>query len=287
MRHVVRLALTAAAVALLPLGALAQGTATGFFAQPYRYSDVNGVGTLTVTPLNNASTRLTYQPVRVTLVQNNAYSVGSGVYHAFTDDNANLPPFALLSFALVNASGSSRFYQVTLAALNGYAGDGTSFPVTSPQTASTWHMQSVSAPPASIMNNTPALNNGWYMNSFAEAMGGTYFSTFNTFQSAVSTATWSGSISNPGNYQIEVFIPRQTNPYAAPRTNHAIYQIYLGGIVGVAVRTVNQQVATSQWISLGTFSLQGSYQVMLIDQTGEPQQTRSVVADAIRLTRVQ
>jgi hypothetical protein len=285
MRPVVRLALTAAAVALLPLGARAQGTQ--FFAQPYQYSDANGVGTLTVTPLNSTSTRLTYQPVRVTLVQNNAYSVGSGVYHAFTDDNANLPPFALLSFALVGPTGSSQFYQVTLAALNGYAGDGTAYPVTAPQMATTWHMQSTPAPPAAILNNTPALNNGWYMNGFTEAMGGSYYSTFNTFQGPVSTATWSGSVPSPGNYLIEVYIPRQPNPGAAPRTNHATYQVFLGGIVGVALRTVNQQVATSQWVPLGTFSLQGSYQVMLIDQTGEPLRSRSVVADAIRLTRVQ
>jgi hypothetical protein len=284
MRHVVRLALTAGAVALLPLGALAQGTQ--FFAQPYQYSDTNGVGTLTVTPLNSASTRLTYQPVRVTLVQNNVYSVGSGVYHAFTDDNANLPPFALLSFALVNPAGSSRFYQVTLAALNGYAGDGTSYPVTAPQIVSTWHVQSMPVPPVSIMNNAPVLNNGWYMNGFTEAMGGLYYSTFNTFQVPVSTATWSGTVPIPGNYLIEVFIPRQPSPGAAPRTNRATYQIFLGGIVGVALRMVNQQVSASQWIPLGTFSLQGSYQVMLTDRTGEPQQTRSVVADAIRLTPV-
>ena len=285
MKHVVRLALTAAAVALLPLGALAQGTQ--FFAQPYQYSDANGVGTLTVTPLNNTSTRLTYQSVQVTLVQNNAYSVGSGVYHAFTDDNANLPPFALLSFALVGPTGSSRFYQVTLAALNGYAGDGTSYPVTSPQTATTWHVQSMPVLPASILNNSPAMNNGWYTNSFVEAIGGGYYSTFNTLQGPVSTATWSGSVPSPGNYRIEVFIPRQPNPGSAPRTNHAVYQVFVGGVVGMGVGIVNQQVATSQWITLGIFSLQGSYQVMLTDQTGEPQQTRSVVADAIRLTRVQ
>ena len=271
-------------VALLPLGAHAQGTQ--FFAQPFQYTDANGVGTLTVTPLNTISTCLTYQPVQATLVQNNVYWVGSGVYHAFGDDNANLPSFVLLSFALVGPSGSSQFYQATLAPVNGYAGDGTFYPVTSPQTVTTWHIQSGVPPSGVILNNAPALNMGWYTNSFSESKGGVHYSTFNTFSGAVSMATWSGSIPSPRNYQIEVFIPRQPSPGAAPRTNHAVYQSLTQGMSGVVLQTVNQQVATSQWVSLGTFFLQGTYQVMLTDQTGEPLRTHSVVSDAIRLTPV-
>jgi hypothetical protein len=95
MRTVLRLALAAAVVALLPIGAFAQGSS--IFARPFQYSDTNGTGTLTVSLVSQASTRLTFQPVQVTLVQGSNFWVGSGVYHAFSDDAANLPASALLS----------------------------------------------------------------------------------------------------------------------------------------------------------------------------------------------
>src|SRR5262249_34123987 len=127
---------------------------------------------------------------------------------------------------------------------------------------------------------------GWHANSFEEAIGGVYYSTRNTFQSADATATWSGSVPSPGNYRIEAFIPRQASAELLPRTSHALYQVCAGASEGPGLRVVDQQVATSQWVTLEICSLQESYQVTLSDQTGEPQQTRSVVADAVRLTRV-
>jgi hypothetical protein len=283
MKRILSLALAAVAIALLPVRSLAQGT--NFFAQPFQYSDPSGTGVLTVTPLSAASTRLSFQPVQVTLNQNSIFSIGSGVYHAFSDDGADLPPFALLAFTLVDPSGNARFFQGTLAPVSGYTGEGTHHPVTSPQATTPWRVQSTQVPPQNVLTNSaPVLNQGWYQNSFAEAIGGVYYATYNTFQGAVSTATWTGNIPTPGNYQLEVFIPRQPFPGSVPRTNRATYQIYPQGFSGVALRTVNQQVTTSQWVPLGTFMFQGSYRIVLTDQTAEPLATRGVVANAIRLT---
>jgi hypothetical protein len=294
MRTALRLALAAAAIALLPLGASAQGSS--IFARPFQYSDPSGPGTLTVTPMNSASTRLTFQPVQVTLVQGSNFWVGSGVYHAFSDDAANLPASALLAFAAADRSGSTRVFQATLtpgsvqptiAPGSGYSGIGTHSAPTSPQAATTWRIQSSSVPsPGVILNSAPILGNGWYHNSSAEATGGFYYSTFNTLQSPVSTATWTGSVPVPGNYQLAVFIPRQLSPGAVPRTGRATYQIFSQGLGGASVRVVNQQVGASQWVPLGVFTFQGSYRVVLTDTTGEAHASRSVVANAIRLTPV-
>src|SRR5262249_53297812 len=109
MQRPLRLALTTTLVALVPLSAYAQATA--FFAQPFKYTDSNGTGTLTVTPLSTETTRSRFQPVSATLDQNNVHRTGSGVYHYLGDDNADLPPFALLSFTVVDPQGNSRFYQ--------------------------------------------------------------------------------------------------------------------------------------------------------------------------------
>jgi hypothetical protein len=49
---------------------------------------------------------------------------------------------------------------------------------------------------------------------------------------------------------------------------------------------VNQQVGVSQWVSLGVFNFQGSYRVMLRNATSGPHASRSVVANAIRLTPI-
>jgi hypothetical protein len=65
-----------------------------------------------------------------------------------------------------------------------------------------------------------------------------------------------------------------------------VYQIFSAGVAGTSTRVVNQQVSASQWISPGVFPFQGSYRVLLMDATGEAQASRSVVANAIRLTPV-
>jgi hypothetical protein len=289
MRATHALALGLALTALVPIAAQAQVDprfgGIPMFSQPFQYSDREGPGTLTITPLSDASTRLSYQPIRVTLDQSGRHYVGAGAYHAFSDDGADLPPFALVSFTLESASGRSYFFQGRIAPVNGYTGEGTYYPIDAPQAAVTWRIQTA-AVTESLVNATPALVDYWSRLTFAEAVGGVYWATYNTLQGAVSRATWSGTLPASGNYRVEVFIPRQVGTGMVPRTNRAVYQIATGGPAGQVLRTVNQQVGSSQWIDLGTFSFTGSYRIVLTDETGEPRATRSVVANAVRLTPV-
>jgi hypothetical protein len=285
MRRPLRLALTVAMVALVPLAAYAQGTA--FFAQPFQYTDVNGPGTLTVTPLSTDSTRFRFQPVGVTLTQGSATLTGSGVYHYLGDDDPNLPPFVLLSFTLVDGQGgNARVYQGTLAATSGFSGSGTYWLATAPQNTAQWEVKSIPPPPPAIINSTPTLTSFWQQNNFAEAIGGVYASTFNTQTTPDSTATWQGTLPAAGNYTVEVFIPRQPSSNSVPRTQNATYQIFVGGFVGAATKQASQAVTSSQWVSLGTFSFTQNYRILLTDVTGERTGTRSVVANAVRLTAV-
>jgi hypothetical protein len=286
MPRPLRLALTTAMVALVSLSAYAQ--APNFFAQPFNYTDSNGMGTLTITPLNNDTTRSRFQPVSAVLVQNNVRSTGSGVYHYLGDDDPNLPPFVLLSFTLVDPQGNTRVYQGTLAALNGFGGSGTYWPVNSPQTPSQWQAQSIPPMPGPtpIVNSNPSLNQGWASRSFSEAIGGVYFATFNTQTTPQSTATWEGTLPAAGNYTVEVFLPRPRPGTTVPRTQSATYQIQLGGVANPATKQISQAVTTSQWVSLGSFSFTTTYRIVLTDATGEPAGTRSVVANAVRLTPV-
>jgi hypothetical protein len=90
------------------------------FARPFQYTDQDGPGVLIITPLSDASTRLSFQQIRVTLEQNNRRFTGAGVYHSFSDDSANLPPFALVAFTLVNSAGRSFFFQGRIAPVNGW-----------------------------------------------------------------------------------------------------------------------------------------------------------------------
>src|SRR5262249_1740832 len=130
MRPAVYVAVALATAAIRPPGALAQGTSV--FNQPFQFTDFRGTGTLTVNPLTSGSTRLSYQPVQVSLVQQGFTSSGSGVYHEFQDDGVGLPPTVLLSFALADPNGSTRFYQGTLTPTTiSTQGSGTSWPTLS------------------------------------------------------------------------------------------------------------------------------------------------------------
>jgi hypothetical protein len=255
------------------------------FARPFQYIDPDGPGTLTITPLSADSTRLSFQQIRVTLEQDSRRYVGAGVYHAFPDDGADLPPFTLVAFTLTNASGRSFFFQGRIVPVNGYTGEGTYFPVDAPLNTISWQVRS--APVAEvIVNSTPALRDWWSRIAFSEAVGGVYYATYNRSQGAESAATWSGSLPSSNLYKLEVFIPRQQSLSSVPRTNRAVYQIVTDGPSGQVLRTVNQQVNASQWVELGTFSFENGYRVILTDETGEPRGTRGVVANAIRLTPV-
>ena len=289
MRTTHALALSLVLTALVPLTAHAQVDprfgGIPIFSQPFQYSDPEGPGTMTITPLSDATTRLSFQQIRVTLDQNGRRYVGAGVYHSFSDDLANLPPFTLVSFTLESASGRSYFFQGRIAPVNGYTGEGTYFPIDAPQATVTWRIQS-GLQPQLVVNSTPVLVDGWSRLTFSEAVGGVYYATYNTLKGAVSTATWSGTLPASGSYKVEVFVPRQPSSSMVLRTGRAVYQIATAGPEGQVLRTASQQVSSSQWINLGTFTFSGSYRIVLTDETGEPRATRSVVANAVRLTLV-
>lgn len=301
MRHVRSIGLIAALLVFLPVALHAQ--TVPWFGQPYQYRDADGIGTLTITPLSAGSTKLSFQPVRVMLLQNGVLLGGSGVYHSFPDDQAGLPNSALVAFTLVAPSGQSYLFQGTISVsagtptavvvvpAGGYTVTGTYSPVTSPQTTFPWSATAASSPaPFTVTNATPALVDHWNSLTFAEAIGGSYVSTFNAFDAAVSTAAWSGSLPMSGRYKVEAFIPRQLSSGLVPRTSHAVYNIAqfgTGPVLAIArLATISQAVNTSQWVELGTFSFSQGYRITLTDVTEEPKETRSVVANAVRLTFV-
>jgi hypothetical protein len=291
MRAVVALPLTLALAvpAFLPRAAHAQNRID------LPYSDANGGGTLTLNlgiPPSNTSD---FRPMTVILVRNQASLLGSGValdLQAVTEGRSG--PAMLLAFNLVSANGRVLFYQGQFLSVNGYTGGGTYSPVDSPQVVSQWRVipnDGGSPPPAGvILNSTPRLNQGWTRNAVSDPVGGISYFTNNTLQSTDSTAIWEGALPPVlQNYQVEVFIPAQSRTALKPRTNRARYTVFqwTPPMTGLAPRVeVNQQVTSSQWVSLGTFPFQGRYQVVLGDDTGEPQQSRYVVAGALRLTPV-
>ena len=98
-----------------------------------------------------------------------------------------------------------------------------------------------------------------------------------------STATWQGVLSpGPRQYDVQAFIPRQLGP-GVPRTLHAHYLVYTAFSAGPTPIEISQQVNVSQWVDLGTFTFDGSYEVVLVDETGEPSFSHDLVANAIGL----
>jgi hypothetical protein len=76
----------ASLLVLLPLSAGAQTNPV--FSQPFQYTDPDGTGVMTITPTTYASTQFGFQPIQVTVEQNQRRFTGSGVYHSFS----KLPP---------------------------------------------------------------------------------------------------------------------------------------------------------------------------------------------------
>jgi len=295
MRTVQLSVLLALAAALLPAQVWAQSNPV--FAQPYNYSDADGPGVMTITPLSNASTAYTYQQVQVTLVQGSDRFSGSGVYHEFADDSPSLQPFTLFSFTMFDSRGTAWFFQGRVApgapkvggsASVSYEGGGTYWQGSFPPSQYQWQIsqQDAQGPPptSAITNSTPALQNYWNRVSFSEAIGGTYYATYNSAQGVSSTATWAGSLPSAGTYRIEVFIPRLSSPSSTPRTNAATYIVVDSSGRALTYR-LSHNVNSSQWLPLTTVNLGSTYQIILYDQTGEPTGTKSVVANAVRLTR--
>jgi hypothetical protein len=212
---------------------------------------------------------------------------GAGVYHSFTDDNAGLPPITLLSFNLQDRFGRAYFFQGQIAAVSGFAGEGTYWRVGNPGQTFAWQIRTQPPQAANaVVNSTPALTEGWARNTSSEAIGGVYYGSFNTERGAKNTATWSGTLPAAGNFRVEVFIPQQPPRSVAPRTSRATYQITVAGSEQPTLKSIGQAVTFSGWVELGTYSLPVNYKVLLTDETGEIANTRSVVANAVRLTPV-
>jgi hypothetical protein len=288
MNTLLRLTVLAAVLASLPLTAYAQTNPV--FDQPFTYTDRDGTGTLTLTPVTPAPAGAVSLRIQAVLEQGGRRFSGAGIY-AEQEQVGLVPPPALLAFTLLDSAGRSYFFEGTVGrgGSSGFTGQGTYFPVTSPQTSIAWRIQSADGGGGGggepIVSARPNLRGGWQENTFSEAVGGTYYATFNTNQGVGSTATWSGTLPASGRYRIEAFLPAQRQGFV-PRTERATYRISVGDPQGDAVQRVSQVVTTSQWVDLGTYNLGTNYQVVLTDETGEPAFTRSVVANAVRLTPV-
>lgn len=291
MRPMVRLAALAAVLSLLPLAAHAQTTTHPAFGRPFDFFERDGTGTLTITPLGSETAAATFQRIRTELVQGGRRYTGAGVYSERQDQPGILESPLLLTFTLGDTSGRVFFFSGTVSrgGSSGYTGQGTYFLVTTPENTIPWRIQSASGgtdpDPEPIVSSRPTLRGGWIQNAFAEAIGGTYFATFNTNQGVAATATWSGTLPASGRYRVEAFIPRQRQGFT-PRTERATYRIGAADLQGDAVQRISQNLTTSSWVDLGTYNLGTSYQVVLTDETGETAFSRSVIANAVRLTPV-
>jgi hypothetical protein len=142
MRHVLRLALTAATLALSAQLAHAQGVnipPPG--AVTYVYSDSDGQGTLTVTPLG-VSTNIPApgaRQIQVRITQNGNQYTGSGISYPLAQTNS----LTLLTFAVVDAVGRTYFFQGTLNPGFGVRGQGTYFAASFPEDTSPWSITGI------------------------------------------------------------------------------------------------------------------------------------------------
>jgi hypothetical protein len=295
MGRILRLTAVAALLALCPLASFAQATDQPF-AGTFDYSDRNGEGTLTITPLAADSAPNGIQRFLATLTQAGLTLVGVGAYYAPGATETEASP-AFLSFTLIDAGGASYYYQARLTAENqGFVGHGTYFLVAEPQTEYSWSIQSQAPvtppqPPAgtepatqAIESSLPSLVGEWSETAMTDALGGLYYAVANQAAAPVQMAIWRGSLPAAGQYRVEAFIPAAQEG-TAPRTERATYLVS-GGLTETEVAQVSQNVATSQWVSLGTFTLGTEYEVVLTDETGEPAFTHSVVANALRFIPV-
>jgi hypothetical protein len=139
-------------------------------------------------------------------------------------------------------------------------------------------------PQKNIVDDSPRLIDFWQaVNSgVPHSIGGVYYYTYNSQQGAVSTAIWQAQLNVTVGTQcrVDAHIPGSAQPQN--RTAGARYQVFNAGFISANV-VRNQQLATSQWVNLGTFPFRpGTFEVHLTDETGEPTGSRIVVADAVR-----
>jgi hypothetical protein len=130
--------------------------------------------------------------------------------------------------------------------------------------------------PASL-DAAPQLSGSWYPSYSPFAVGGFYAVTFNTQHVATSTAVWRVILPQDGLYQVFVSsVPSLT----LPRTSNARYEVTTATgtqlVGGIDQNFLGEQL-------LGIFPMAaGANGVRLTNLTGEPQLSRSVVANAVR-----
>jgi len=104
--------------------------------------------------------------------------------------------------------------------------------------------------------------------------------TKNSASGTYNWGKWYPYVGIPGNYEVQVYVPSRYGT-----TTRANYVINLNG--AQHVRTVNQNIYYSQWVSLGSFWFGGGAGefVYLSDFTGEPHATKYMAYDAIRFIK--
>jgi outer membrane protein assembly factor BamB len=126
-------------------------------------------------------------------------------------------------------------------------------------------------------DNIPSLAGGWFQNVSSLAVGGVYYTTFNTQSVVSSTATWAVNLPQAGQYQVYVSSIPTLN---VPRTTNARY-VLTTALGNQGVSGVDQNFLG--WKLIGTFPMNaGVNLVQLTDLTGEPQLSHSVLANAVR-----
>ncbi len=203
---------------------------------------------------------------------------------------APVAPQALLPlfcYRLVQQIGQNAFRVYDWCTFYCYAGN--FVVITAADKCLCYQVAAVTTPPVqkNVVSDNPQLTDFWgaLRSGVPHSIGGIYYYTYNSQLGAFSTATWSANLSVPLGTQckVEAHIPGSSQP--ANRTAQAKYEITNSGVVGRNMVTINQQLATSQWVTLGVFPFrEGTFSVRLTDETGEPRGARIIVADAVRWT---
>jgi hypothetical protein len=134
-----------------------------------------------------------------------------------------------------------------------------------------------------LVNSFPALHFASFLPSGSPdvAIGAGFFVADNRQQGFSAETLWTANLPIRSRQQIrvEANIPGAADPKT--RTAQARYEIAHAD--GTAVVQVNQQLATSTWVTLGEFQFEnGQTSVHLTNETGEPTGTVEVVAFAIQ-----
>jgi hypothetical protein len=139
------------------------------------------------------------------------------------------------------------------------------------------------AVPVNVVNSFPGIHFASFLPSGnpPTAVGAGFFVADNRQQGFSAETLWTTNLPIRSRQQIrvEANIPGTTDP--TTRTVQARYEIAHAD--GTAVVQVNQQTATSVWVTLGEFEFEnGTTSVHLTNETGEPTGTTEIVANAIR-----